>query len=52
VSTQVKFVFDIPFGYEVDPDSPYKNEEILTIPDINANCGKYVTLNLRKLNNQ
>ncbi|MFZ1730860.1 MAG: hypothetical protein WBQ23_09415 [Bacteroidota bacterium] len=48
INTNVKFQFDIPMGYEVDPASTYQNGQALPVSNINADCGKYVTIQLRK----
>ncbi len=47
-NTKVKFVFDIPVGYEVAPSSTYNNGDELFV---NAYYGKSVTLLLRRKDN-
>ncbi len=46
-NTNVKFVVDIPYGYEEDPTSTYRNGQVLAVSDFTKECGKWVTITLR-----
>jgi hypothetical protein len=50
INTKVKFVFDIPIGYGVDPSSTYMNGEEVSVLGSTASNGKHVSILLRKKN--
>ncbi len=50
-NTKVKFVFDVPVGYEVDPTSSYKNGEETMVDNYQLALQKSVNIFLRKKNN-
>ncbi|MBA4318256.1 MAG: hypothetical protein C0412_07630 [Flavobacterium sp.] len=47
-NAKIKFVFDIPVGYKVDPSSAYQNEQIAFASGSLNSCGKNVSITLRK----